>query len=222
MKKFFLSVLFALLVGVAAFAEVDIPQEQRVHNFPSGCCVWCALEDLANIHGVTQLKGIAKYRHDNYSKVKTWVEGAYAINQWGQWVQIEGPHWSYVNEAPGTPERVLAEFKRLKVKHYWLQRHYNYDTAILKEAVDKDLGCAVGLRDYPKIGDYHMVTLTHLDDNEFIFIENRGKCSRYTASREWFDQHWTGYAILLYPERPATSEYREKVKPVVDEERIKE
>jgi hypothetical protein len=222
MKKLFLGLLCALLIGVTAFAEVDIPQDKRVQNFDSGCCVWCACENLANIHGIKQLKGIAKYRHDNYGKKKTWVEGTYMIDPYsGAWIRIEGPHWSYINEAPGTPERVKEEFKRLKVK-YKMQTHGNYETDILKEAVDKDLGCAVGLKDYPSEGSYHMVTLTDLTKDKFVFVDNNKKCPRVEKTREWFDQHWTGYTILLYPDLPTTAELRETPKPAVDESRKKD
>ncbi len=200
MRKILMSLLCALLITGAAFAEVDIPQGQRVKNFTSGCCVWCSLENLANVHGINQLKGIAKYRHENYGQVKVWVEGSYMIDPWGRWVQIEGPHWSTTNEAPGSPERVHYELNRLKVR-YRLQEHGDLRTGILREAVKKDLGCAVGLRDYPKQGDYHMVTLTDLDDETFVFVDNINGCKRCERSREWFNNHWTGYTILLYPNR---------------------
>ncbi len=195
LKRFFFGALCALMLCLPAFAEVDIPKDKRVKNFSSGCCVWCSVENLANVQHVTTLKGIAKYRHENYGEKKIWVEGTYVQGPYGL-TQIEGPHWSTTNEAPGTPERVREEMKRLKVK-YKLQKHGNYDTTIITEALKDGRGAAVGLRDYPSVGDYHMVTLTELTDKEFIFVENRGGCERYKASREWFNAHWTGYVITL-------------------------
>jgi hypothetical protein len=199
MKKLFLSVLMTLLLTLTAFAEIEIPQDKRVKNYESGCCVWCAVENLSNVHGIDQLKGIAKHRHDNYYK-KYWVEGSYVQDQWGRLTQIQGPHWSIQNEAPGTVERVEEEFKRLRVK-YKLQRQDNYDTAILEESVKNKLGCAVGLKNYPNYGNYHMVTLTEITKDKFIFVDNNGECNREEKTRAWFDEHWSGYTIMVIPDK---------------------
>jgi hypothetical protein len=222
-----LAILMLSFTTVTVWAEVDIPTEKRVRNYESGVCVWCAIENLGNAHGIEQLKGIAKYRHDNFFNKKTWVEGSYVIDAYGRWIQIKGPHWSQTNEAPGTAERVHEELRKRNVK-YKLQDHGNYSTSILKEAVDNNLGCAVGLMNYPRKGDYHMVTLTELTKDKFYFIDNLGECNRYEASRAWFDAHWSGYTILVYPDkttvphvepRPAVRESREILKPEVKEDR---
>ncbi len=206
-KKVFVGLLCAVLFVAGAFAEVTIPQEKRVKNFESGCCVWCALENLGNVHGIHSLSGIAKYRHENYGKKEVWVEGTYMIDQWGNWVQIEGPHWSTYNEAPGTPDRVKEEFTRLKVD-YELQHHGDRSMKLIEKCLDKkrELGCAVGLKDYPREGCYHMVTLTDLDDKKFVFIENNYDCPRVEKTREWFDEHWTGYTIAVYPPKASVKE----------------
>jgi hypothetical protein len=210
MKKLFLGVLFALVFSINAIAEVEIPEDKRVKNFDSGCCVWCAIEDLGNVHGISELKGLAKYRHEKYGKKKVWVEALYTYDPWGNLVMIQGPHWSHTNEAPGTYDRVCHELDRLKVK-YKIQDHWNCDPAILEEAVDKCLGCAVALRDYPAPGNNHMVTLTDINDKNFVFVDNNGKCGRFVRTRQWFNQHWTGFTVIVYPKRPMTAELREPV-----------
>lgn len=199
MRKFFLGLFLALSLATLAFAEVEIPKDKRVANFESGCCVWCSVENLGNIHGITSLNGIAKYRNDNYGKKKVWVEAAYAYDIFGNLIQIQGPHWREINEAPGTPSRVREEFARLKVK-YKMQLHGDTDHAILKEAMDKKLGCAIGVKDYPGEGNYHMITLTEFTDEKVVFVDNNGTLPRVEKSREWFDAHWTGYTIIVYPE----------------------
>lgn len=204
MKKFFFSLFAALLLSVAAVAgEIDVLKEKRVANFPSGCCVWASLETLGNVHGVEALKGITKYRHDNYSKKQVYIHGTYVQGPTGL-VQIQGPHYEVVNEAPGTPERVTAEMTRLKVD-YKMQTDASKDLTLLKDAVSKNLGAAVGFKDFPNQGNYHMVALTDLTDEKVVFVDNRD-CARYEASRAWFDAHWSGYTIVVYPPRPTVKE----------------
>lgn len=195
MRKFIVGMALFFLLIASAFAEVEIPEDKRVKNFSSGCCVWCAVENLGNVHNIVELKGLAKYRHDNYGNKTVEVHGYY-LDAWGQWMPTR--YLVVANEAPGTYSRVKEEFARLRIK-YKIQDHGNLDTKILKEAVDKNLGCAVGLKNYPRPGDYHMVTLTDLNDQKFVFVENNGKCGRYEKTREWFDQHWFGFTILVYP-----------------------
>lgn len=201
MKKFFLSLALSLSLAFFAFAEIEIPKDKRVANFPSGCCVWCAVESLGNIHGIDALKGLAKCRHDNYSQKKAWVEGAYVYDEFGRLIQIMGPHWRIVNEAPGNPSRVKEEFSRLKI-NYKMQEPDNFDTAILKESMDKKLGCAIGVKNYPHEGCYHMVTLTELTKDKVVFIDNNGDTPRIEKSRKWFDEHWMGFTIIVYPPEP--------------------
>lgn len=199
MNKLFGSLFFILLSGMMGLAEVDIPQEIRVKNLDSGVCVWCAIENLANVHGIERLKGIAKYRDDNYGKKLVFVQGGLFVDRFGNWFQTGG-HWQEINEAPGSIPRVLQEFERLNIKNYKIQNPYDYSQDILKEAVDKNLGCAIALKDYPSLGDRHMVTMTDLTEEKVVFVDNNGNCERIEKSRDWFNNHWDGYTILLYPE----------------------
>jgi len=196
MKRVIFSIFIALVLCSSLFAEINLPKEHRVKNFDSGCCVWCAVENLGNIHGILSLKGIAKHRHENYGNKKKWVEGSYIADQFGNLIRVNGPHWVIVNEAPGTPERVIEEFTRLKVD-YNMQLHGNYDVKILNKSMDENLGCAVGLRNFPCDGCYHMVTLTHIDNDKVVFVDNNGDLPRVEKTREWFNNHWTGYTIVV-------------------------
>lgn len=200
MKRLFLGLFCALFFGVFAFAEVDIPQNKRVKNFDSGVCVWCSIENLANVHGIDSLKGIAKYRHDNYGNKLVFVQGGYVVDIYGNWIQTGG-YWMSINEAPGSVSRVLEEFSRLKITKFKIQSDNDFSQDILKEAISKQIGCAIGVRDYPGPGNLHMVTLTDLTSEKVVFVDNNGNCERFEKTREWFDSHWTGYTILVYPEQ---------------------
>lgn len=201
MKNYVLGLFAALLIGVTAWAgEVDIPEDKRVKNQTSGCCVWAACEALGNIHNVKALNGITKYRHDNYGNKPIYYHGSFVDYGNGQLVQIQGPHWGTTNEAPGTPARVKEEFERLKVV-YKLQEEGNVDLTLIKDAVKRNLGAAIGVKGYPKDGDYHMVTLTDLTNDKAIFVDPND-LKKYEKPRDWFDKCWKGYTIVIYPASP--------------------
>lgn len=215
MKKFLLSLFCVLAICVFSFAEVDIPQDKRVKNLESGVCVWCAIENLANVHGIDQLKGIAKYRHENYGNKLVFVPGGYIVDIFGNWIQTGG-YWMSVNEAPGSIERVLEEFERLKVKKFKIQPIGDLNQEILNEAISKNIGCAIGVKDYPGEGDLHMVTLTELTKEKVVFIDNNGKCERFEKTRKWFDDHWMGYTILIYPNEKEPEQIKESPKLILE------
>jgi hypothetical protein len=154
----------------------------------------------------------AKVSHDNYASKKIWVEGTYVQNG-SRLVRIEGPHWSTTNEAPGSPERVEEEMRRLKFTSYKIQREGNFDTKMIDDAC-KNLGVAVGFRNFPAANDYHMVVVTDLTKDKCVFIDNRDNL-RYEATRAWFNTNWTGYAIALYPPKALVVEDAPAVKEEV-------
>lgn len=198
MKK--IAAILSLVLSGFLFADtIEIPKDKRVRNMPSGVCVWCAVENLANVHRIPALKGIAKYRHDNYSNKRIYSNATYVM-QGSALVQIRPAGWIVANQAPGNSTNVKEEFERLGVK-YKLQKHGDYDHEILKESMKLKLGCAVGFKDYPKPGVYHMVTLTEYNDDDVAFVDNNGDCERVVKTRNWFDKHWMGFAIMVIPEK---------------------
>lgn len=185
-----------LLLGLTAFAgELEIPADKRTKNLPSGCCAWASIENLGHVHGVSALDGLTQRRHDQHETLVQ-VQTTEWVQPYG-WVQVT--RLAKRGDAPGTPARVREELTALKVK-FKVQDESSKDTAILKESIDANLGCAVGVRGWPGPNDYHMVTLTDLTDKKCVFIENRGKCERYEGTREWFDAHWSGFTVVVYPE----------------------
>lgn len=196
MPKKLLVLAAFLFLTLFAQAEVDIPEGSRVLNYPSGCCAWCAVENLAHIHHVTQLDGITKKRHERSQEQIYIAEGNVFFPGQG-WMRVGG-YWRARNDAGATPQSMQAQLDELKVR-YKLQDEQSHDMKIVLDAVKENRGCAVGLRNWPRPGDYHMVTLTDLDNEKFIFIENRGRCDRYLGTRAWFDQHWSGFTVVIYP-----------------------
>jgi hypothetical protein len=186
---------FAILLCFPVFAgEIKIPTDKRVKNFPSGCCAWCSVENLGNVHGVKELSGLAKKRHERHEE-EIKVETIEYIAPYG-WVQ--STRMEKRGDAPASVARMKEQLDELKIA-YKLQDASTQDTAILTEAIDNTLGCAVGMRNWPRAGDYHMVTLTDLTDKKCVFVENRGECEVYEGTREWFDAHWSGFTVVIYP-----------------------
>lgn len=192
MRKLF-CLLFLLLSCSLVFADFKIEQKDRVKNYPSGCCLWSSIENLGKYHGIDRMSGLAKRRHDRSEEL---VESIHYIFVNGSF--IRQVVWEKRGDAPGTEDRAHEELRSLKVK-YRLQSTGNLDTKILED--NKDLGCAIGIRDFPREGDMHAVTLTHFDDKICRFIDNNGNCDKYEVTREWFDRHWTGLAIVIYPDK---------------------
>lgn len=206
MFKRILAVAALLFAGLTALAgEITIPEDKRVKNLPSGCCAWASVENLGNVHGVPALKGLTQKRHARSEELVE-VEVAEWMQPYG-WVVVKRTYKR--GDAGATPASMKEQLDALKIR-YKLQDDKTRDTAILKEAVAADLGCAVGLRDWPRNGDYHMVTLTDLTDKKCVFVENRGKCERYEGTREWFDLHFSGFAVIIYPPAPPAPMPREK------------
>lgn len=189
------NVILLIFTSVVFAGELEIPVSKRVKNLPSGCCGWCSIENLGHVHGIVALDGLAKRRHERHEElieVKT-SEWSFPFG----WTQVS--KFVKREDAPATPARVREELANLKVK-FKVQDESSKDMTMLKSAIDASIGCAVGVYDWPDEGDYHMVTLTDLTDKKCVFIENRGKCERYEGTREWFNAHWSGFTVVVYPE----------------------
>ncbi len=192
MKKILCLLVLLLSCGLV-FADFKIEQQDRVKNHPSGCCMWASLENLGKYHKIDRMIGLTQRRHDRSEEL---VESVHYVFFNGSFVRQVV--WAKRNDAPGSAVRVHEELRSLKVK-YRLQATGNLDTKILEDS--KDLGCAIGVRDFPHEGAMHAVTLTHFDDKICRFIDNNGTCDKYEVTREWFDKHWTGYAVVIYPDK---------------------
>lgn len=184
--------MFAIAVMAG---ELDIPMNKRVKNLPSGCCVWCSIENLGHVHNIKALDGITQRRHNQHETIIQ-VQNIEWIEPHG-WVQVIRNFKR--GDAPATPTMVRQELTSLNVK-FKVQDEYSKDTKILFDSINSNIGCAVAFKDWPGIGDYHMVTLTYLDDKKCVFIENRGECVRYEGTREWFNAHWSGFTVVIYPD----------------------
>jgi RNA polymerase subunit RPABC4/transcription elongation factor Spt4 len=189
------TLLFCLCMSVFA-GELDIPKEKRVKNFPSGCCGWCSIENLGNVHGIAALKGLALKRHNQHESLIE-VTTSELIESKGI---VQVTRFVKRGDAPATAKSITKELTDLKV-NFKIQSENSKDTKIITESVNAEIGCAIGVRDWPRQGDYHMVTLTDLTDKTCVFVENRDDCARYAATREWFDEHWSGLTVVIYPEK---------------------
>ena len=182
-------IFILLLFGTVKAEELYIPKELRVKNLLSGCCVWASIETLGNVHNIKRLQGLTKYRDEKFGKL-----------------------------APGDEKSIKEELNRLGI-NYDLQVRGIYDTKLIEYAVEKELGVAIAVKDFPAQNEIHMVTLVNLTKNNVMFYDSRD-LNYYEGSRKWFDESWTGLSLVIYPDKIKIQEERENKKITIKEEKI--
>lgn len=95
---------------------------------------------------------------------------------------------------PKDLEKVLDDFK----VSYRIQARGCFDRDILREAINKDLGAVVGLREQRPGAGGHIVTLIDYDaDSVRIIDPNDQDCRTRTLPTETFLRCWDGFALVL-------------------------
>lgn len=188
MKKYFLGLLTAILVGSAAFAEPP-PAEIRVKNREPGYCCWCCLETLGAHQGIHKLKNLARDRENDPDFV-------YGVQR-----HPNGPIvWYKEAKNGGSQMSVRSKLDSMGVKY----KITNNDRDHLKAAAEGKggvvffkagvFGPPVG---HPKAGA-HAVIISYYGEKEVRIIDpNDLKEKTYT--REWFENGWEGTTITLIP-----------------------
>ena len=97
-----------------------------------------------------------------------------------------------------TPDDLAGELRVADVDHA-IGRFGNHDWRLLMAANKKNLGSIVGLRDYPVEKGHHAVVLTHIDADIVKIVDSNHPGHVLTADRAWFDEHWTGWLVVIWP-----------------------
>jgi hypothetical protein len=133
-------------------------------------CVFASLETLGNHHHIRAIKGL----RDNHN----WKEADLLS--------------------------VSDILTSLKIKH---QIGFDFGKKLLdfgcmpsarlvELACEKKMGCVCGFW----FGTaYHAVTVTELTDSVLTYYDPNN-LSRWQGSRQWFNEHWSGYVIVLLPD----------------------
>jgi hypothetical protein len=172
--KQLLSLLVTFILSTALFADVDIPNSDRVINRAPGYCAWCCLETLGKFHHVKALYNLAADRENDSDFVHQLPN-----NQ----IYIEAKN-------SGSRPAVEAKLKALNVK-YILTDNKNDTSLLAKEGgmVYLDKGAI-------SPNEAHAVILTAYHDDVVEYLDPND-CRIYVTTKKWFHYYWTGFCLML-------------------------
>lgn len=176
--------LFAQIVQAGAY----IPAYYRVPNDPPGYCCWAALATLARAQGIASLYYLKENRKadsDGYIEEAKWDGKTWRVSK------------EFVPAYGGTTDSVLSKFEELHFRNYEYQRCGNFSKALIYKALAKGHGAVVQVdwQDAQGTG-VHAVVLTSIDNESVTFINSNG-CREERRSRQWFENSWDGFVIIL-------------------------
>lgn len=196
MHKFFVSVFVFFAFVSSAFSQITLKTEHCVLNRTPGYCAWCCLETLGNYHKIEALYGLVEKRSQESDfkewdkKKKEWVKEPYV------WVDY-GTYFTKEHVSPGSAQAVKNKLNALKVK-YRLQESGNLDKDIFRYGIHNKLGVIIVVRDWTeKTSVTHAILVQNYDEKGITFFDPNDVKSNYTATWEWVDRYWTGYAIVI-------------------------
>lgn len=180
MKIRILLLVVALFLSPLLYAA-EVTVKQRVPNRGDGYCGWCCLEMVGLHHGYSSLKGLTDKREqsfvwNDYTKRHVQISGAATIND------------------------LIGELKEHKID-YKAQWPGTYDKTIIKQAIAEGNPVIFATLGYPSTGARHAMLLTDFSDKGVKFIDPNDHKSVYKAGFDWFDKHWTGYALVVQPSK---------------------
>jgi hypothetical protein len=169
---FFVSTLFA----------IDLEKQCRVPNQEPGYCAWASIETLGRKHQIESLINLVEKRKldSDFVFTKTTATGEEVVTR---------------PKHVGCDRSIEAKLKELGVK-YQFQNTGNKDFKIL-ELNGTRLGCMVGVQKGARGPAAHCIVVTKFNDKEVEFYDCNQPKTLWTGSREWFDYHWTGLAVVV-------------------------
>jgi hypothetical protein len=118
----------------------------------------------------------------------------------GRHLQLEALYGLTDNNPSRCSPRTLRSALRKIGVGFRIQYPGNYDETILRDAIKRDLGAAVGLRELNPGDGGHIVTLVDFADDTVRIIDSNDKSRRTrTLGREAFLDRWDGFALVLDP-----------------------
>lgn len=201
MKRIIASLVLVVTLCAFLLGGVEINEENRVPNRGSkeepGFCAWSCLEMLGRQHEVEALYDLVAKRAKEYDFMHwdrdkgTWVADPYI------WVYYKKGKEKELR-CSGGEMAVINKLDHLKVK-YKIQRFGNKDKAIIKYAMDENLGCMIVVTSeaFEGFENGHAVVLTEFGDKEIKFIDPNDISTPYKVDRGWFDRYWTGYTVVI-------------------------
>lgn len=173
MLRKILPIFLLLSLPSLSLAGITVENKHRISNAPNGVCAWASLETLARHHGIKNLYGI----RDHYTN----------------WRDSEGRQWCGGADANDLIEQCLI--LKVPVKGF---KHGPWD--LMQTACDKNLGCVIGVKDYPSEGNKHALTLIDWKDGWVWFLDCNDTSHVFKAPVGWLERHWMGFVVVIWPE----------------------
>ncbi len=114
----------------------------------------------------------------------------------------DGHTMVYEDRSPGGHYALVGKLKRLGVK-YRFQDYGDTSRKLIKRAILAEKPCLIVLKvwDRPTVKgedvDTHAVILLDYNEEGIEFLDPNDIEQPYTAPHEWFDEHFTGYVLIL-------------------------
>lgn len=178
MKRLLTSLCIFLVAATTLLADALISTKDRLPNVGRGFCSWCATETAGRYHGIERLRGL-----------------------------VERKRAEKGDNGGGATHRMLSnELQALDV-NFKSSYEGSYNIEMLREALNNDFPCVVGVFDYPHEGDYHAILITSWHANgEMRFVDSNSVTWDYVTNWTWFWEHWDGAVLVVLPEAKGTEE----------------
>lgn len=174
--------IFILSFFVASIASaLDLPEACRVKNKEPGYCAWACIESAGRRHGIAALENLVENREKDHDIViEAATEDIVIAKHLGYLVEIE------------------RKMKELNVGCLVQPSDANKDTKILKYV--NTHGCTISVWD-GKARYSHAILLLELTDKGVKYYDSNYPDKITVQTRKWFDEHWTGYAIVVWDKK---------------------
>lgn len=176
MLRKILPVFLLLSLPSLSLAGITVENKHRIPNAPNGVCAWASLETLARHHGIKNLYGI----RDHYAN----------------WRDSNNQKWRGGADADDLVQQCML--LQVPVKGF---KHGPWN--LMQKACDQNLGCVIGIQDWPSEGDKHALTLIDWKDDWIWFLDCNDTGHVYKAEVKWLEQHWMGFVVVIWPESHA-------------------
>lgn len=171
------NLIILLLLSPICYGQ-EINKEHRIQNEKYGYCGWCCLETLGRYHKIKELEGLVNY---------------YKTNPIWRW---NGSRWIKIIDGTANYAELTAKLELLKVD---FEGQLKGDSKLIEKAIEKKLGCVIGVRNWPEQHTLHFVIVVGLTKDRVKFIDPNKIEKNYDEPVKWLEKYWDGLVIVIIP-----------------------